>query len=81
MMMMVPNTNFAFVLQENNESFFIVMEHCGGDLFSFLEFRHFQLSEKQASKIERNPGGCTDDYTRHYKRPGESPGESPSESP
>jgi tRNA A-37 threonylcarbamoyl transferase component Bud32 len=47
-----PNIIRLYNVFENADYLYIIMEYCyGGDLFSYLENRHFRLSEKRASTI------------------------------
>ena len=47
-----PNIIHLYEVFENEEYFYIIMEYCaGGDLFSYLEKRHFHLKEIQACRI------------------------------
>jgi len=47
-----PNIIRLYNVFENADYLYIIMEYCyGGDLFSYLENRHFRLTEKRASTI------------------------------
>ena len=47
-----PNIVRLYNVFENADYLYIIMEYCyGGDLFSYLENRHFRLTEKRASTI------------------------------
>ena len=47
-----PNIIRLYNVFENADYLYIIMEYCyGGDLFSYLENRHFRVSEKRASNI------------------------------
>ena len=47
-----PNIIRLYNVFENVDYLYIIMEYCyGGDLFSYLENRHFRLTEKRASTI------------------------------
>ena len=47
-----PNIIRLYNVFENADYLYIIMEYCsGGDLFSYLENRHFRLTEKRASII------------------------------
>ena len=47
-----PNIIRLYNVFENVDYMYIIMEYCsGGDLFSYLEKRHFRISEERASTI------------------------------
>ena len=47
-----PNIITLYDIFENVNYFYIIMEYCeGGDLFSYLEDRHFRLPEQQVAKF------------------------------
>ena len=47
-----PNIIHLYEVFENVDYFYIIMEYCaGGDLFSYLEKRHFRLTEEKACRI------------------------------
>ena len=47
-----PNIIHLYEVFENEKYFYIIMEYCGGgDLFSYLEKRHFHIKEEQACRI------------------------------
>ena len=47
-----PNIIHLYEVFENEEFFYIIMEYCaGGDLFSYLEKRHFHIREDRACQI------------------------------
>lgn len=47
-----PNIIRFYEAFENDEFFYLIMEYCSGnDLFTYLEIRHFKLTEKQACLI------------------------------
>ena len=47
-----PNIIHLYEVFENKDYYYIIMECCsGGDLFSYIERRHFKLSEKRACEI------------------------------
>ena len=47
-----PNIIHLYEVFENVDYYYIIMEYCGGgDLFSYLEKRHFRLPEEKACRI------------------------------
>lgn len=47
-----PNIIHLYDVFENEEYYYLTMEHCGGgDLFSYLEKRRFRLSEEAACRL------------------------------
>ena len=47
-----PNIIHLYEVFENKDYYYIIMECCsGGDLFSYIEKRHFKLPEKRACEI------------------------------
>ena len=47
-----PNIIHLYEVFENEEFYYIIMEYCaGGDLFSYLEKRHFHIREERACQI------------------------------